>query len=172
LVVTVKNTSHSVTAEIDVPTSGAKGVITAQGGGFGGWSLYAKNGTLKYCYNLLGLRRFYVDGERTLPSGRHQVRMEFHYDGGGLGKGGDVLLFVDGDKLGGGRVDATMPVVYSADESCDVGKEGGSLVTDDYGRDNTFSGKVHWVQIDLDDSGADDDGLTLAERLRVAMARQ
>jgi hypothetical protein len=72
--------------------------------------------------------------------------MEFQYDGGGLGKGGDVLLFLDGDKIGGGRVDATMPVVYSADESCDVGKEGGSLVTGDYGRDNAFSGKINWVK--------------------------
>jgi hypothetical protein len=77
------------------------------------------------------------------------------------------------DKIGSGRIDATMAVVYSADESCDVGMESGSLVTRDYGRDNTFTGKVHWVQIDLDDNAGDDDGrLTVAERLRVAIARQ
>jgi hypothetical protein len=99
--------------------------------------------------------------------------MEFHYDGGGMGKGGDVVLFLDGDKIGAGRVDATVPVVYSADESCDVGRESGSLVTRDYGRDNTFTGTVRWVQIDLDDSAEDDQTqLTVAERLRVAMARQ
>ena len=99
--------------------------------------------------------------------------MEFHYDGGGLGKGGDVTLFLDGDKIGNGRVDATAAIVFSADDTCDVGMEGGALVTRDYLRDNTFTGKVRWVQIDLDDSA--DDGqsqLTVAERLKVIMARQ
>jgi Sulfatase len=172
-VVTVKNRSHALTAEIDIPPSGASGVIVAQGGGFGGWSLYTKDRKLRYCYNFLGLREFSVDTDRPLPAGTHQVRMEFHYDGGGMGKGGDVVLFLDGDKIGAGRVDATVPVVYSADESCDVGRESGSLVTRDYGRDNTFTGTVRWVQIDLDDSAEDDQTqLTVAERLRVAMARQ
>jgi hypothetical protein len=148
-------------------------VIVAQGGSIGGWSLYAKDGRLRYCYNLFGLQRFYVDGDRPLPAGRHQVRMEFHYDGGGMGKGGDVLLFLDGDKVGGGRVGATAAIIFSADDTCDVGMEGGALVTTDYGRDNAFTGKVRWVQIDLDDDGRDPDAVvTVAERLRVAMARQ
>jgi arylsulfatase A-like enzyme len=172
-VVNVKNKSHTLTAEIGVPESGASGVVIAQGGSFGGWSLYAKDGKLRYCYNFLGLRQFTVDSDRPLPTGLHQVRMEFHYDGGGLGKGGDVVLFVDGDKIGAGRVDATVAMIFSADESCDVGVEGGSLVTRDYGRDNAFSGRVHWVQIDLDDSSEDEQSqLTVAERLRIAMARQ
>jgi arylsulfatase len=172
-VINIKNRSHAVTAEVEVPDSGAEGVIIAQGGSIGGWSLYAKDGRPRYCYNLLGIRQFYADADRALPAGRHHVRMEFHYDGGGLGKGGDVLLFLDGDKIGGGRVDATAAMVFSADDTCDVGSEGGALVTTDYGQDNAFSGKVRWVQIDLDDNDRDaDPALTVAERLKVAMARQ
>ena len=85
----------------------------------------------------------------------------------------NVLLFLDGDEVGDGRVDATAAMVFSADDTCDVGTEGGALVTNDYGRDNAFTGKVGWVQIDLDPNGDDPNSvLTVAERLRVAMARQ
>ncbi|HEX2326276.1 MAG TPA: arylsulfatase, partial [Chloroflexota bacterium] len=165
---------HAVTAEVVVPASGAEGVIIAQGGSIGGWSLYAKAGKPKYCYNLLGIQRFYVEGEQTLPEGTHQVRMEFAYDGGGLGKGGNVTLYLDGAKIGGGRVGATAAMVSSADDTCDVGVEGGAVVTDDYGtHGNAFSGEVNWVQIDLAAAAEDADHLiTLEERLRVAMARQ
>jgi arylsulfatase A-like enzyme len=173
-VVNIKNKSHSVTAEIDVPDAGANGVIVAQGGSIGGWTLYAHEGRLKYCYNLFGIQRFDVasnGGSQEIAAGQHQVRMEFDYDGGGLAKGGTVSLYVDGDKTGEGRVDATAAMIFSADDTLDVGEEGGALVTEDYGRDNAFSGDVHWVQIDLSTDDADhmvsDD-----ERVRVAMARQ
>jgi arylsulfatase len=173
-VVSIKNKSHAVTAEVVVPESGAEGVIVAQGGGIGGWSLYAKDGKPKYCYNLLGIQRFYVEGERAIPAGQHQVRMEFAYDGGGFGKGGNVQLFLDGEKVGEGRVAATAALVFSADDTCDVGMEGGALVAEDYGpRDNQFSGEVNWVQIDVDENAKDDDHfLTAEERLKLAMARQ
>ncbi len=173
-VVSIKNKSHAVTAEVVVPASGAEGVIVAQGGSIGGWSLYAKAGKPKYCYNLLGIQRFYVEGQRPLPEGTHQVRMEFAYDGGGLGKGGNVSLYLDGDKIGEGRVEATAAMVFSADDTCDVGLEGGAVVTDDYGtHGNAFSGEVNWVQIDLAGAAEDADHLiTPEERLRVAMARQ
>jgi hypothetical protein len=85
-VLNIKNKSHSVTAEIEVPQTGAEGVIIAQGANIGGWSLYAKNGKLKYCYNVAGVNHFYVEAARALPVGEHQVRMEFAYAGGGLGK--------------------------------------------------------------------------------------
>jgi len=173
-VVNIKNKSHAVTTEVVVPAAGAEGVIVAQGGSIGGWSLYAKGGRPKYCYNLLGVKRFYVEGERPLPEGTHQVRLEFAYDGGGLGKGGTVTLYLDGEKVGGGRVDATAAMIFSADDTCDVGVEGGAVVTDDYGaHGNAFSGEVNWVQIDLAAAAADADHLiTPEERLRVAMARQ
>ncbi|MGH9901765.1 MAG: arylsulfatase, partial [Pyrinomonadaceae bacterium] len=86
-VVNIKNKSHAVTAEIEVPESGAEGVIIAQGGNIGGWSLYAQGGKLKYCYNLLGVQYNYVEADSALRAGQHQVRMEFAYAGGGLGKG-------------------------------------------------------------------------------------
>ena len=86
-VLNMKNKSHSVTANITVPTTGAEGVIVAQGGNIGGWSLYAKGGKLKYCYNLLGIQQFYAESADALPAGDHQVRMEFAYAGGGLGEG-------------------------------------------------------------------------------------
>ena len=105
-VLNVKNKSHAVTAEIVVPEGGAEGVIIAQGGAFAGWSLYAKDGKPTYCYNLLGLQRFKIEGDAPIPAGTHQVRMEFAYDGGGLAKGGTVTLYVDGDKVGEGRVEA------------------------------------------------------------------
>ena len=100
--------------------------------------------------------------------------MEFAYDGGGLGKGGNVTLFLDGQKVGEGRVEATAAMIFSADDTCDVGAEGGSVVSEDYGpRGNEFTGEVNWVQIDLDEAAADLDHLiTPEERLRIAMARQ
>ena len=175
LVVT-HNKSYSLTAEIEVPTSGASGVIVALGGSVGGWSLYAQNGRLKHCYNFFGIERYYAEGTQPIPAGKHQVRMEFKYDGGGLAKGGTVSLFVDGKKDGEGRVDQTVPMLFSADETCDVGKETGSTVSPDYGPgDNRFSGQVNWVQIDLEKDDHDHlisaeerfhgrDGATVAER--------
>ena len=126
----IKNKSHAVTAEVEVPESGAEGVIIAQGGAFAGWSLYVKDGRPRYCYNLLGLQRFTVEGDAPIPAGTHQVRMEFAYDGGGLAKGGTVQLYVDGAKVGEGRVDATIPMVFSADETADVGRDTASPVSD------------------------------------------
>ena len=103
--VTLKNKSHAVTADIVVPEGPARGVMVAQGGAFGGWSLYAHEGRPAYCYNLFGLQRFKVYGADPLEPGEHQVRVEFAYDGGGLAKGGTATLFVDGTQVGEGRVD-------------------------------------------------------------------
>jgi arylsulfatase len=173
-ILNIKNKSHAVTAAVIVPHGGAEGVIIAQGGSFAGWSLYAKAGKPTYCYNLLGLERFKVSGTSAIPAGDHQVRMEFDYDGGGLGKGGSVTLYVDGDKVGEGRVEGTVPMIFSADETADIGSDTASPVSDDYGpTDNAFNGSVLWVQIDLGEDAEDADHLiTPEERLRVAMARQ
>jgi arylsulfatase len=170
----IKNKSHAVTAAVVVPDGGANGVVFAQGGEFGGWSLYFKDGAPTYCYNLFGLRRSKVSGSTPVPPGSHQVRMEFAYDGGGLAKGGTVSLYVDGEHVAEGRVDATQPMAFSADETADVGRDAASPVSDDYkGETSVFSGTVNWVQIDLGDDAEDADHLiTPEERLRVAMARQ
>jgi arylsulfatase A-like enzyme len=171
-VLNLKNKSHSITAEIVIPEAIANGVIIAQGGAFAGWSLYACDGRLKYCYNLLGLQRFYTESSSPLPSGLHQVRMEFAYDGGGLAKGGNVALFLDGNKVGEGHVPVTVPMIFSADETTDVGYESASPVSEDYTAETSrFNGTIHWVQLD---AGVDDYDhfISPEERLRVAMARQ
>jgi arylsulfatase len=173
-VVNVKNKSHSVTAEIDVPASGAEGVIIAQGGNIGGWVLYTKSGKLKYCYNLLGIQHFFAESAERIPAGQHQVRMEFAYAGGGAGKAGTATLFVDGKKVGEGSVAATAAMVFSADDGCDVGQDTGAPVSPEYGpRGNEFNGRVRGVQIAIADA-AESTTHTVSpdEALRVAMARQ
>jgi arylsulfatase len=98
--------------------------------------------------------------------------MEFAYDGGGLAKGGDVTLFYDGEQVGTGRVEMTQPMIFSADETTDVGFESGTTVTPDYtAATSRFTGRLHWVQIDL---GKDDHDhyIDPDERLRIALARQ
>jgi arylsulfatase A-like enzyme len=173
-VVNIKNKSHSVTAEIVVPPTGAEGVIVCQGGNIGGWSLYAKGGKLKYCYNLLGIQCFFAESISALPPGEHQVRMEFAYAGGGLGKGGTASLYVDGKKVGEGKVGATAALVFSADDGCDVGVDTGAPVSPDYGsRGNEFSGRVKGVQLAIAEDAVSVDHLVSPEEaVRIAMARQ
>ena len=171
-VVSIKNKSFSVTAEIDVPDGGVNGVIIAQGGRFGGWTVYFQDGKAKFVYNVLGIHEYATVADTAIPAGTHQVRMEFAYDGGGLAKGGDVTLYYDGNAVGTGRVENTQPMVFSADETTDIGQETGTTVSPDYtARDSRFTGKINWVQIDL---GADDHDhfIDPEERLRLAMARQ
>jgi len=173
-VINVKNKSHAVTAVIEVPKSGAEGVIIAQGGNIGGWTLYAKEGKLKYCYNLLGIQHFYVEGKTALSPGEHQVRMEFTYDGGGLGKGGKAALYVDGKKDGEGRIAASAAMVFSADDGCDIGQDTGAPVSPEYGaRGNEFTGRVKGVQIAVAAAAEEGDHvISPEEAVRVAMARQ
>jgi arylsulfatase A-like enzyme len=171
-VLTMKNKSHSVTADITVPESGASGVLVTQGGGVGGWALYAHEGRLKYCYNFLGIQYFMVTADKPIPAGQHQVRMEFGYDGGGLAKGGNVTLYYDGEAVGTGRVDVTQPMVFSADEACDVGRDTGSPCSPDYGpTGNAFTGEIAWVQLDIG-SDSHDHLIKPEQRLHIAMVKQ
>ncbi len=171
-IVDYKNNSFAVTAELLLPSSEVEGVIIAVGGSIGGWSLYVKGSKLKYCYNFFGLEQYYTEGGETLPSGKHQVRLEFAYDGGGIGKGGNVNLFLDGQKIGEGRVEQTEPFLFSADETCDIGFESGSPVTKDYGAIK-FNGEVNWVEIDVAEAAEDADHFISPEqRFRVAMGIQ
>ena len=171
-VVNIKNVSFSVTAEVTVTDHVAEGVIIAQGGRFGGWSLYAKDGKANFVYNYFGLESYCTQAEQPLPAGTHQVRAEFAYDGGGLGKGGNITLYYDGHDVGRGRIPHTQPLAFSAEETTDVGYESGSLVITDYPAHNGhFTGKIDWVQIDV---GKDNFShlITPEDRLRVAMTRQ
>ena len=173
-VLNLKNKSHSITAEIEVPEKGAQGVIIAQGANIGGWSLYAKDGKLKYCYNWGGFKQFFVEGSTLIPAGEHQVRMEFVYDGGGLGKGGKVTLYTDGNKVGEGTIDATLAMIFSADDGLDVGEDTGAPVSPDYGpHGNGFNGKVRGVQLAIAEAAEDSDHrISPEDAIRVAMARQ
>ena len=171
-VVNVKNKSHSVTAELNVPESGAAGVIVTQGGGVGGWSLYAHQGRLKYCYNFFGIEYYFVTADERIPAGKRQVRMEFAYDGGGMAKGGNVTLYYDGKAVGTGRVEQTEPMAFSADEACDVGSDTGSPASPDYGpTGNKFSGQIHWVRLDIG-KDSHDHLITAEDKLNIAMSRQ
>lgn len=171
-IINTRNKSHQVTANVDVPKSGADGVIVTQGGIAGGWTLYAHEGKLKYCYNFLGIDHFIVSATKKIPAGKHQVRMEFDYDGGGLAKGAGITLYIDGKKVGSGRAERTQPMGFSADEACDVGRDTGSPASPDYGpTDNAFTGTIDWVQIDVGDDGHDH-LITPEDRFNIAMAKQ
>ena len=173
-VIDIKNRSHSVTAEIVVPDDKANGVVIAQGGAFGGWTVYLLEGKPAYCYNLFGAQRFKVYGDADVDAGVHQVRVEFDYDGGGYGKGGTATLYVDGTSVGDVRVEATQPMIFSLDETTDIGSDTATSVTDDLDvEDNRFTGRIRWVQIDVGDDAEDADHyITPEERFRIAMAIQ
>ncbi|MEI6152625.1 MAG: arylsulfatase [Deltaproteobacteria bacterium] len=149
--INIKNRSHTITADVQVPRKGARGVILAQAGRFGGWSLYMKNGKPTYTYNFLGLKRFTIAAKNPVPAGKAVIRFEFAYDGGGLGKGGTATLFVNDKKVAQGRIERTQPMIFSADEGADVGEDGETPVVEDYGipAPYKFTGKINKITIDL-----------------------
>src|SRR5688572_24580389 len=155
--INTKNRSHSVTADVDIPQGGANGVMLAQAGRFGGWSLYMKDGKPTYTYNFLGLQRFTVASSQSLATGKATIRYEFASDGPGMGKGGIGTILVNGQKVAEGRIERTQCCVYSADEGADVGTDDGTPVTEDYKEgNNRFTGKIHNITIDLKDMKAAD----------------
>jgi arylsulfatase len=149
----IKNKSKTITAEVEVPASGANGAILVQGGRFGGWALYVKDGVPAYDYNFLGLQRSTIAATKPLAPGKATIRLEFAYDGGGLGKGGTGTLFVDGQKVAEGRIEHTQPMVFSADETADVGIDLGTPVVEAIGseRRSRFSGRISKVTIEVRD---------------------
>jgi arylsulfatase A-like enzyme len=154
--VSIKNRTHTVTADVVVAEAGARGVIVAEGANFGGWALYAKEGKLTYIYNCAGMEFYTVQDPELLTPGPHMIRMEFAYDGGGLGKGGMVSLFIDSKKVAEGRVELTVPVAFAGDARLMVGnKTGGPICGDFRVSGNPFNGRVNWVQIDLAPARAD-----------------
>jgi arylsulfatase len=171
-VLPMKNVSYSITAELTVADGAAQGVIIAQGGRTGGWSLYAQDGKANFAYNYFGLEIYRVEAQQPIPAGTHQVRAEFAYEGGGLGKGGTLTLYYDGQEVGRGNIPRTQPLIFSAEESTDIGYESGSHVVPDYSAPNgRFSGTIHWVQLDV---GKDNFNHLIKpeERLHMVMTRQ
>jgi arylsulfatase A-like enzyme len=147
--INTKNRSHTITADVEVPQGGANGVILAQAGRFGGWSLYLKDSKPTYAYNWLGLQRYTVAATQPLAPGKATIRYEFVYDGGGVGKGGTGTLYVNGKNVATGRIDQTECCAFSADEGADVGADEGTPVTEAYKVPFKFSGTIDHVTIDL-----------------------
>ena len=148
----IKNKSKTITAEVEV-TAGrdAHGTLIAQGGRFGGWSLYVKDGVPAYDYNFLGLERVTVTAREKLKPGKHTVRFEFAYDGGGLGKGGVGTLHVDDAKVGEGRIERTQPMIFSADETADVGIDLATPVVEAIGAEakSRFTGRIPKLTVEV-----------------------
>jgi len=147
----IKNKSKTITAEVDVPQNGGNGIIIAQGGRFGGWALYVKDGVPSYDYNFLGLQRFTISSDRKLPGGKSTLRFDFAYDGGGPGKGGVGTLYINNQKVGEGRIDHTQPVVFSADETADVGIDLATPVVERIGAEkkSKFTGHIPQVTVEI-----------------------
>jgi len=149
--INVKNRSHTITADVQVPQGGAKGVIVCQGGRFGGWSLYLNQGKPTYVYNLVGLERTTVAAAQALPAGKATIILDFAYDGGGLGKGATATLLVNGKQVGQKRIARTTAGVFSLDEGADVGMDEDTPVTEDYeaGPKSRFTGKIDKVTVEV-----------------------
>jgi arylsulfatase len=154
--INVKNKSKTVTADVEVPAGGGNGTIIAQGGRFGGWSLYVDDGVPGYDYNYLGLRRSSVRAGAPLAPGKATIRFDFAYDGGGPGKGGVGTLFVNGRKVAEGRIENTQAAIFSADETADVGIDLGTPVVEAIGSDarSRFTGRIPRVTVEVQAPGA------------------
>jgi arylsulfatase len=149
--INVKNRSKSVTAEIEVPAGRANGTLIAQGGRFGGWSLYVKDGVPAYDYNFLGLKRTSIVSSKPLPPGKATLKFDFAYDGGGPGKGGLGTLYVNGEKVAEGRVEPTQAGMFSADETADVGIDLGTPVVEAIGAEakSKYNGHIPKVTVEV-----------------------
>jgi len=154
--INVKNQSVTITADVDVPADGGHGTILAQGGRFGGWSLYVNKGVPAYTYNFLGLAQTTITGSKPLAAGKATLRLEFAYDGGGPGKGGMATLFVNNEKVGSGRIEHTEAGIFSADETADVGIDLGTPVVEAIGSEaeSKFTGRIPKVTVEVHPASA------------------
>jgi arylsulfatase len=144
--ISTKNTSYTITSEVEVKEK-ANGVIVCQGGKFGGFSFYIKEGKPAFTYNFLGLESFNVQANEALKTGKHKIIYDFKYDGGGLGKGGTGTITVDGKKVAEGKLAKTQPGIFSVDDLADVGTDDGTPVAN-YGGSAHFNGKLDKVTIE------------------------
>jgi arylsulfatase len=149
--INVKNRSHTITAEVEIPQGGGEGVIICQGGRFAGWSLYMKDGKVSFVHNWVGKERYTITAPQALPAGKATIRYEFAYEGGDKpGMGGKGTIFINGKKVAEGRIEKTTPFVFSADETADVGVDEATPVTEAYKeRHNEFTGKIEKITIEL-----------------------
>ncbi len=148
--INIKNTSFEIVADVETGSDPVNGVIVAQGGRFGGWSLYVKEGTPKFVYNYLGMENFTATSSSKLPAGKSTVKMDFAYDGGNPGSGGTATLYINGNSVGSTRVAQTEFAIFSADETAGVGVDKETPVTQDYGSGSSdFTGSIDKVTVSL-----------------------
>jgi arylsulfatase len=169
--INLKNQSHTITADVEMPKKGGDGVLVAQAGRFGGWSLYIKDRKPTYTYNWLGLQRFTVAAKESVPAGKAAIRVEFAYDGGGMGKGGTATLFVNNKKVAEGRIEKTQCCFFSADEGTDVGADEGTPVADTYNVPFKFTGTINKVTIEVKAMKAADTGEAEQSRKEAALKK-
>ncbi len=154
----VKNRSFSITAKANIPSGGAQGVLIAQAGKFGGWSLYLKDGKPNFAYNLLGRETFTIASADAVPVGPATIKFDFAYDGNGISKGGTGTISVNGKQVAQGRIDRTQGYFFSADEGVDVGVDEGTAVAD-YSAPFKFTGKIESVTVELKPTSVSDKNL-------------
>jgi hypothetical protein len=150
--INIKNRPITLTAEVEIPTgTTANGILIAQGGRFGGWALYVKDGVAAYDYNFLGMQRFTVSSSAKLTPGKHTIKFDFAYDGGGIGKGGLGTFYIDDKKVGEGRIEHTQPGIFSADETADVGIDLATPVVERIGSENKskFNGRIPKLVVEV-----------------------
>ena len=149
--INVKNRSKTITANVDL-NGNDRGIILCQGGKFGGWAFYMDNGMPAYTYNYFGLETYTVKSPKAVAKGNAEVKLEFNYDGNGLGKGGLAAIYINGEKVADSRIPQTQPLMFSADETADVGKDEATQVVDflfNDMKDSEFTGYVKKVEISI-----------------------
>ena len=170
--VRVLNRPHSITADIEIPTGGAEGVLFCQGTGSGGYAFYVKDGKLKYVHNWVSRALYYVVSVEVVPEGRHQLRFEFEVTGKpdmakGKGTPGRGQLYIDGKLVGDAEIPVTTPInIFPGGVTC--GANPGLPVAPEYPSPFKFTGKIYSVTVDVSGELIKD---TEAE-LRMVMARQ
>jgi len=150
--INVKNKSKTITAELELPEEEASGAILVQGGRFGGWALYMKDGKPVYTYNYLGLSRDTIAAKKPIAEGKATVVLDFEYDGGGVGKGGMATISVNGEEVAKGRIAKTQPNIFSADETADVGLDNQTPVAVDIGTgrvETRFTGMINKITLEV-----------------------
>jgi arylsulfatase A-like enzyme len=148
----IKNKSKTITAEIEVPKgTQVHGTVIAQGGRFGGWSVFVKDGVPAYHYNFLGLQQTTVSATDKLPEGKSTLRVEFSYEGGGVGKGGTASLFLNDRKIGEGKIPRTQAMIFSADETADIGIDLATPVVETMGSEHKskFTGRIPKLTVEV-----------------------
>ena len=146
----ILNRSYRIDGDVTIPANGANGVIVADGGTFGGYSLFLKDGKPCFSYNALMLEIIRWNGKVAVTPGHHTVSFDFKYDGGGLGKGGVGTLLVDGKVVDQHRIEKTVPITMPWFEGLDIGMDMLTPVDDVYQTPFVFTGQVEKVTFNLD----------------------